>query len=197
MFSRIHRIHRTRRAALATAAAAIAVPFAPVPTAHAEPSPQVVAQSVDSPALGMQVRHGYISSPPSRQAMCAARRVHDCGDAEDSPQNVKGKKGLQKCSGNNPRFLALDDETKDWPVTKVKNTVTFNWVLTAPYRTGTWDYYIGNTRIARFDSQGEVPTSPVIHTVDLNGMTGRLKVLAVWNLADTENAYYSCVDLQR
>ena len=68
-----------------------------------------------------------------------------------------------------PSFLALDDETKDWPVTKVKNTVTFNWVLTAPYRTGTWDYYIGDTRIARFDSQGEAPTSPVIHTVDLNG----------------------------
>lgn len=42
-----------------------------------------------------------------------------------------------------------------------------------------------------------MPTSPVIHTVDLNGRTGRMKVLAVWNIADTENAYYSCVDLQR
>jgi predicted carbohydrate-binding protein with CBM5 and CBM33 domain len=196
MFSRTHRIHRTRRAALA-AAVAIAAPFALAPTAHATPSPAHEVDHIDAPALGPQVRHGYISSPPSRQAMCAARRVKDCGDAEDSPQNVKGAKGLRKCSGNNPRFLALDDETKAWPATKVKNTVTFNWVLTAPYRTSTWDYYIGDTRIARFDSQGEAPTSPVIHTVDLNGRTGRLKVLAVWNIADTENAYYSCVDLQR
>jgi predicted carbohydrate-binding protein with CBM5 and CBM33 domain len=128
--------------------------------------------------------------------MCAASRVR-CGDAKYEPQSVRGVKNLRTCSGNNPRFLELDDESKPWPATKVKNVVTFNWVLTAAYRTGTWEYYIGDTQIARFDNQGGVPTSPVMHTVDLGGRTGRLKVLAIWNIADSPNAYYSCVDLQR
>ena len=34
------------------------------------------------------------------------------------------------------------------------------------------------------------------HTVDLGGASGHVKVLAVWNVYDTANAFYSCVDLQ-
>ncbi|MEV6864455.1 lytic polysaccharide monooxygenase auxiliary activity family 9 protein [Streptosporangium subroseum] len=189
-------LSRAHRAALA-AAAAITISFTLVP-AHAEPSPQYgVARSVTPPSLDLRLRQGYVSSPKSRQAACAARYV-SCGLAYTQPQSVKGVKNLRTCSGNNPAYRELDDETKPWPATKVKsNIVTFNWILTAAYRTSTWDYYIGNTRIARFDSQGAVPTSPVAHTVDLGGRTGRLKVLAVWNIADTNDAYYSCVDLQR
>jgi chitin-binding protein len=32
--------------------------------------------------------------------------------------------------------------------------------------------------------------------VDLGGHTGRQTVLAVWNIADTANAFYACIDLQ-
>ncbi len=33
------------------------------------------------------------------------------------------------------------------------------------------------------------------HTVDLRGHTGRQTVLARWNVADTGNAFYACIDV--
>ncbi|MCW2880531.1 MAG: hypothetical protein JWQ95_4631 [Sphaerisporangium sp.] len=141
--------------------------------------------------------HGYISSPPSRQAMCAQGRVANCGDIIYEPQSVEGPKGLRSCNGGNARFAQLNDESKGWPATSVGSTVTFNWVLTARHATSTWEYYIGSTRIAVFNDQGRQPGSTVSHTVSLGSRTGRQKVLAIWNIADTANAFYSCVDLQR
>ncbi|MFC4588473.1 lytic polysaccharide monooxygenase auxiliary activity family 9 protein [Sphaerisporangium corydalis] len=148
---------------------------------------------IASPAMA----HGYISSPPSRQAMCAQGRVANCGDIIYEPQSVEGPKGLRSCHGGNARFAQLSDESKGWPATSVGNTVTFNWVLTARHATSTWEYYIGNTRIAVFNDGGKQPGATVSHTVSLGGRTGRQKVLAIWNIADTANAFYSCVDLQR
>ncbi|WP_405149918.1 lytic polysaccharide monooxygenase [Sphaerisporangium sp. NBC_01403] len=147
---------------------------------------------VASPALA----HGYISSPASRQAMCAQGRVPNCGDIIYEPQSVEGPKGLRSCNGGVARFAQLADESKNWPATNVGKTVTFNWVLTARHATSTWDYYIGSTRIAQFNDQGRQPGATVSHTVNLGNRTGRQKVLAVWNIADTANAFYSCVDLQ-
>ena len=34
------------------------------------------------------------------------------------------------------------------------------------------------------------------HQVNLGNHTGRQTVLAVWNIADTTNAFYACIDLQ-
>ncbi|WP_182883544.1 lytic polysaccharide monooxygenase [Microbispora sp. H10949] len=140
--------------------------------------------------------HGYISSPPSRQAMCAQGRVPNCGDIVYEPQSVEGPKGLRSCSGGNARFAQLDDESRPWPATSVGNTVTFTWSLTARHSTSTWEYYIGGTRIAVFDDHGAQPPATVSHSVNLGGRTGRQKVLAIWNVADTTNAFYACVDLQ-
>lgn len=145
-----------------------------------------------SPALA----HGYISSPPSRQAMCAQGRVANCGDIIYEPQSVEGPKGQRNCHGGVARFAQLNDESKGWPATSVGSTVTFNWVLTARHATSTWEYYIGNTRVAVFDDQGRQPGATVSHTVNFSGWSGRQKLLAIWNIADTANAFYSCVDLQ-
>jgi predicted carbohydrate-binding protein with CBM5 and CBM33 domain len=141
--------------------------------------------------------HGYISSPPSRQAMCAQGRVANCGEIIYEPQSVEGPKGLRSCHGGNARFAQLSDESKNWPATSVGNSVNFNWTLTARHATSTWEYYIGSTRIALFNDQGRQPGATVSHNVNLGGRTGRLKVLAIWNIADTVNAFYACVDLQR
>ncbi|WP_433256808.1 lytic polysaccharide monooxygenase [Streptosporangium sp. CA-135522] len=140
--------------------------------------------------------HGYISSPPSRQAMCAQGRVANCGEIIYEPQSVEGPKGLRSCSGGNSRFAQLDDESRSWPATSVGTSVTFNWVLTARHATSTWEYYVGGTRIAVFNDQGRQPGATVSHSVSLGGRSGRQKVLAIWNIADTPNAFYSCVDLQ-
>ncbi|MFF0312829.1 lytic polysaccharide monooxygenase [Streptosporangium sp. NPDC004379] len=140
--------------------------------------------------------HGYISDPPSRQAWCAAGKVPNCGPIIWEPQSVEGPKGQRNCSAGDPRWAPLDDDSKPWPATAVGDTVTFKWLIEARHATSTWEYYIGNERIAVINDRGKQPPSVVTHTVNLGGRTGRIKLLAIWNIADTENAFYNCVDLQ-
>jgi predicted carbohydrate-binding protein with CBM5 and CBM33 domain len=144
---------------------------------------------------GLASAHGYISGPPSRQAECA-QRLLDCGDIKYEPQSVEGPKGLQSCSGGNSRFAELDDDSKPWRATPTGNSVTFTWTFTAPHRTSTFNYYVGGTLLKSVNLAGAQPPQGMQHTVDLGGRTGRVKVLAVWNVYDTANAFYSCVDLQ-
>lgn len=139
--------------------------------------------------------HGYVSAPMSRQAQCAAHIVQ-CGSIQWEPQSVEGPKGLQSCSGGNARFRELDDDSLPWQATSVGSTVTFTWTFTARHRTLDYEYYLGGRRIAVVDGHNQQPPSTVSHTVNLGGVTGRQKVLAVWNIADTANAFYACIDLQ-
>jgi chitin-binding protein len=139
--------------------------------------------------------HGYVSAPLSRQAQCA-QKIVQCGDIQWEPQSVEGPKGLQSCSGGNARFAELDDDGKGWRATTVGTTVTFTWTFTARHRTANYEYYVGGRRVADIDGNDQQPPSTVSHTVDLGGVSGRQKVLAVWNIADTANAFYACVDLQ-
>ncbi|MBA9002658.1 MULTISPECIES: lytic polysaccharide monooxygenase auxiliary activity family 9 protein [Thermomonospora] len=138
--------------------------------------------------------HGYVLSPPSRQAQCA-QGIVPCGQIKWEPQSVEGPKGLRSCSGGNARFAELDDDSKGWRATVVGRTVTFTWTFTAPHRTRDYEYYIGDRRIAVFDGGDRQPPSSVSHSVYLGSVSGRQKVLAVWNIADTPNAFYACVDL--
>ncbi|MFC0862048.1 lytic polysaccharide monooxygenase [Sphaerimonospora cavernae] len=140
--------------------------------------------------------HGYISDPPSRQAWCAMGKVPNCGQIIWEPASVEGPKGQRNCSAGDARWSPLDDDSKPWPVTTVGNVVNFQWRIEARHSTSTWDYYVGNERIAQFNDRGKLPGSTVSHTVDLGGRTGRIKLLAIWNIADTAMAFYNCVDLQ-
>ncbi|MFD5452034.1 lytic polysaccharide monooxygenase auxiliary activity family 9 protein [Streptomyces sp. NPDC003470] len=138
--------------------------------------------------------HGYISTPPSRQAQCAAGTV-SCGSIKYEPQSVEGPKGLMSCSGGNSAFAELDNDNKGWKVTPVSRTTSFNWRLTAQHATSTWQYYAGGRKIAEFNDGGARPGATVTHQVNFGSLTGRQKVLAVWNIADTTNAFYACVDV--
>lgn len=144
---------------------------------------------------GTASAHGYISDPPSRQAQCAAGSV-SCGDITYEPQSVEGPKGLTSCSGGNSRFSELDDDSRGWTVTPVPKNASFSWKLTARHATSTWEYYAGGQRIAQFDDGGAQPGAVVNHQVDFGGLTGQQKVLAVWNVADTDNAFYACIDVR-
>ncbi|MBT0770629.1 lytic polysaccharide monooxygenase [Kineosporia sp. J2-2] len=139
--------------------------------------------------------HGYISSPPSRQALCAAGTVTDCGQIQYEPQSVEAPKGSRLCSGGNAAFSVLDDESRAWPSTDVGDEVTFNWTLTARHSTSTWVYYVDGEKVASFDDAGAIPNATVSHRVDLGDYSGEHTVLAVWNIADTVNAFYNCVDV--
>ena len=140
--------------------------------------------------------HGYINSPPSRQANCAQGRVANCGDIIYEPQSVEAPKGSLQCNGGGTRFQILNDNSINWPAASVGNTVTFTWVFTARHSTSDFEYFVGNTRIAVFSGNNQQPPATLSHTVSLGGRTGRITVLARWNIADTINAFYSCVDLQ-
>ena len=146
-------------------------------------------------ASGVAQGHGWVQSPPSRQDACATGAVKDCGAIQYEPQSVEGPKGLQSCSGGNQSFAELDDDSKGWKATPVGTNVTFNWKLTARHATSTWEYFVGGKRVAVFDDGGKQPGATVTHNVDLGGVSGKQKVLAVWNIADTANAFYACVDL--
>src|SRR4051794_7374914 len=71
--------------------------------------------------------HGYISSPPSRQANCARGAVANCGDIIYEPQSVEAPKGSMACNGNGSRFAVLNDNSKGWPYAAVGSSVTFSW----------------------------------------------------------------------
>nr|BFE67439.1 hypothetical protein GCM10020092_007400 [Actinoplanes digitatis] len=65
---------------------------------------------VAAPALA----HGYVSSPPSRQALCASGAVANCGQIQFEPQSVEGPKGLKSCDGGVAGFSVLADESRNW-----------------------------------------------------------------------------------
>lgn len=144
---------------------------------------------------GIASAHGYVNSPASRQAQCAQGTV-PCGNIKYEPQSVEGPKGLKSCNAGLSQFAELNDDNKGWHATPVGRTVTFTWTFTARHRTRDYEYYLGGRRIAFVDGHDQQPPSSVSHTVNLGGVTGRQKVLAVWNIADTANAFYACIDLQ-
>ncbi|WP_421840529.1 lytic polysaccharide monooxygenase [Mycobacterium sp.] len=140
--------------------------------------------------------HGYVSTPPSRQAQCQQGIVTTCGTVKYEPQSVEGRQGQRNCHAGIKRWDALNDDSRPWKSTSVGTVTSFTWTKTAVHRTANWEYYIGSTRIAKVDYNNKVPPSTVTHQLDLSGFSGRQKLLAIWNIGDTQNAFYSCVDLQ-
>ncbi|NRQ39453.1 lytic polysaccharide monooxygenase, partial [Nonomuraea sp. NN258] len=140
--------------------------------------------------------HGFVTNPPSRQANCAAGKVPNCGQIIWEPQSVEGRQGQRNCHAGDARWAPLSDDSRAWPVTSVSSTVNFQWRIAVPHSTSTWEYYVGSERVAVFNDRGRVPPSSVTHAVNLGNRTGRIKLLAIWNIADTGMAFYNCVDLQ-
>lgn len=143
---------------------------------------------------GSASAHGYVNAPASRQAQCAAGTV-SCGDIKWEPQSVEGPKGLRSCNGGNARFAELNDDNKGWKVSDVSRTQTFTWTFTARHRTANYEYFVDGTKVATIDGGNQQPPATVSHQVNLGSATGRHKVLAVWNIGDTSNAFYACIDV--
>src|SRR5262245_40815996 len=83
--------------------------------------------------------HGYILTPPSRQAQCAQHTV-SCGDIQWEPQSVEGPKGLRNCHAGVTRFAELNNDGKGWKATTVGRTVNFTWTFTARHATYSFEY---------------------------------------------------------
>lgn len=99
--------------------------------------------------------HGYITTPPSRQASCADGEVEEanCDGVTYEPQSVETPKGApfekdvgdQLCNGGGTRFAALNNAGEGlWPQTSVPASEDLNveWKITAAHKTQSWAYYI-------------------------------------------------------
>src|SRR5699024_11732615 len=65
---------------------------------------------------------------------------------------------------------------------------------TAAHATSTCEYFVDGELFATFDQHGEQPASNISHT--LTGLpSGDHTILARWNVADTANAFYNCMDV--
>ncbi len=177
----------------------------------------VLATTMASPAWG----HGYVSESPSRGALCASGAVSDCGAVQWEPHSMEGPKGFPGagpadgsiCSGGNTRFAEIDDPRGgNWPTTSVSpGSRTFTWTITAAHATDKWEYFITRdgwnpsqplTRASLESSPfytksdgGARPDWSVTHSVNLPNKSGQHLILAVWTIADTANAFYSCIDV--
>ena len=138
--------------------------------------------------------HGWITSPPSRADHCASGTVSfDCGGLQYEPQSVEAPKGSTQCSGGSG-FTVVDDDSLPWPRTTIGGDTTFRWQITARHSTSTWEYFVDGQLFKTVDDGGAQPGATVEHT--LSGLpAGDHTILARWNIADTVNAFYQCVDV--
>ncbi|GLZ14298.1 chitin-binding protein [Actinomadura sp. NBRC 104425] len=166
--------------------------------------------------------HGYTTSPVSRALHCKQGTVQNCGPIQWEPQSVEGPKGFPQsgpadgtiCAGGDSRWAPLDDPRGgQWPATRVGSgqSFTFSWTLTAAHATTSFRYFITRdgwdptrpltrsalepTPFLQQDYGGARPPSTVSHTGTLPARSGRHLILAVWDIADTGNAFYQCADV--
>lgn len=171
---------------------------------------------------GSSRAHGYITFPPGRAYLCQQFKNLDCGSVQYEPQSIEGPKGYPKAgprdthiaSADKPEFMLLDQQSPArWYKTNVTaGNISFVWKLTAQHKTAQWRYYLtkkgwnNSTPLRRsafeavpfcqYNSHGAVPGVNVTHKCVLpQGHPGYQIVLAIWDIADTRNAFYQIIDL--
>ncbi len=144
-----------------------------------------------APAPSAQA-HGWISDPPSRQDLCYTGAVKDCGPVQYEPWSVEAKKGSMQCSGGG-RFTELDNESRAWPRQALKTNQVFTWDIVANHSTSTWEYFVDGRLHTTINDNGAMPPKRFTHTIT-NLPEGNHKIFVRWNIADTVNAFYQCID---
>lgn len=164
--------------------------------------------------------HGYVESPASRSYLCKQGVNVNCGPIQYEPQSVEGIGEFPQLGPSDGQiagaghFPALDVQTVDrWKkVTLNGGTNTFKWKLTAPHSTKEWKYYITkkgwnpNKPLTRSDLDlvpfyvkndgGARPGTTVTHEANVpTDRSGYHLILAVWEIADTGNAFYQVIDV--
>jgi len=166
--------------------------------------------------------HGYTTSPPSRSYRCAQHQVADCGSIQYEPQSVEGPKGFPQagppdghiCSANHGEFAQLDEPRGGtWPAAAVTGgaSYAFTWTFTAIHATTSFRYFVtkagydparpltraalDSTPFLQVNYNGQRPPNPVTHRGTLPARHGRQLIVAVWDIDDTANAFYSCADV--
>jgi chitin-binding protein len=167
--------------------------------------------------------HGFVEKPGSRSALCSptygALNVN-CGSVMYEPQSLEAPKGFPQAGPVDGQIASaggkfggiLDQQTADrW----FKNTITggentFTWKFTAPHLTSKWHYYITkigwnpNKALTRADFEpigtvqhdGSAASNNLTHKINVpTDRSGYHVILAVWDVADTVNAFYNVIDV--
>lgn len=165
--------------------------------------------------------HGYVGGEGSDMVARAALRENvNLGAVQYEPQSLEGPKGFPEGGPADGQLASagglfggnLDEQASDrWvknEITPGPNTIT--WHYTAPHRTSKWTYYITKegwdqnaplTRAAleeltTIEHDGTPATTNPVHTIDVPAdHHGYHVIFAVWDVADTANAFYNAIDV--
>jgi len=162
--------------------------------------------------------HGYIDGPASRGYLCKTGQNTDCGAIVYEPQSLEAPKGFPaagpadgKIASAGGAFPKLDEQsaTRWSKVNMSSGSVTFHWTLTAAHSTSSWKYYITKTNwnpnaaltrdqfdltpFCNVPYSGQPPYS-YSNTCNVPARSGYHVILAVWEIADTGNAFYNVID---
>ncbi|MEH6944414.1 lytic polysaccharide monooxygenase [Bacillus sp. JJ722] len=167
--------------------------------------------------------HGFVEKPTSRAALCGANYGSlnsSCGSVMYEPQSLEAPKGFPQAGPADGKIASagglfggiLDQQTSDrW----FKNTLTggentFTWKYSAPHSTSKWHYYITkkgwnpNEPLTRANFEpigvikhnGSAASNNLTHKINLpTDRSGYHVILAVWDVADTANAFYNVIDV--
>lgn len=166
--------------------------------------------------------YGYVETPASRAYQCWLKLNTQCGSVQYEPQSIEGVKGFPKAgpadghiaSAGIPTFFKLDQQTPTrWNKINLKSgTNSFTWALTARHSTSNWHYFITKpnwntsqpltrasfdlTPFCQYNDSGAIPPAKVTHRCNIPAdRTGSHVILAVWEVADTNNAFYQAIDI--
>ncbi|GKU78315.1 lytic polysaccharide monooxygenase [Paenibacillus sp. L3-i20] len=164
--------------------------------------------------------HGYVEGPSSRAYLCKLGQNTNCGAIIYEPQSLEAAKGFPaagpadgKIASANGAFPLLDQQSSTrWTKVNISSgQVTFNWKLTAAHATTSWKYYITKqnwnpdsaltrasfelTPFCSVNHGGTRPPFTYSDTCNVPSRTGYQVILAVWEIADTANAFYNVIDV--
>lgn len=158
-------------------------------------------------------------------ARAALKANTGLGGAQWEPQSIEGPKGFSLdsstggpadgtiASGGDSKWGELNAQSPErWVENNVQvgQTVDIGWKYTAPHKTSQWHYYITkngwdqNAPLSRSELQplatithdGSQPQQNTAHRVKLpTDHTGDHVIVAVWDVADTTNAFYNVIDV--
>lgn len=164
--------------------------------------------------------HGYVDTPTSRAYLCKLGVNTNCGGAQYDPHSLEAPGGFPNGGPADGQitgaglFPQLYEQTPTrWAKVNMNGGAnTFKWTLTAPHATTEWKYYITkkdwnpNKALTRADLDlqpfcyvndgGKRPPFTVEHQCNVpTDRSGYHLILAVWEIADTGNAFYQVIDV--
>lgn len=164
--------------------------------------------------------HGYVEGPISRTAACNLGLNTGCGSLIYEPQSLEGAKGypiggpadgqIASAGGLFGGLLDQQSSTRWYKNDISAGPLLIDWKYTAPHSTAKWHYYMTKPGwdpnapldrgdfelIAEVQHDGSRAVNNPDHTITIpSNRSGYHVILAVWDIADTVNAFYNVIDV--